>query len=471
MNTTKNANRLEKLRKSRSLNDVVSVMKDIGKDLLSSRRAVQKIEASNKRSNKGVQKISISSTPAKPKSLKIGHDGHGPDIKLKTIEAPDVKKAKQAQKATFTKRSKSEGISLQNTKYVAPNIGSAEKIQNSIDIIHDLHENLVELDASREKIIQQFKGAKNYKIALNGLNALISEQEEILGSAYNMLEVIAQKHIPEELEDMHEALEDFLGDHLHQNQYQEMRQEIYVTVKHTDDKVDGAVSKGPKKIKIDVKNADFAFHCYTIVSGLKNSDGYEFEEYCIVLTGLVDRNGTLHYHLNAMPDFKSPGKFDIGAEVIDEHAMITRMSLLLAHNDLVTELERKPMPLNTKSAKEKGFHGIPDVKTVSVIDNTLRVTIEKGKATATNIERVKIEVMSLLKALIGKRSRSKVLPRKAKNSEGLIVLIFSLIPDVPDTQDRKDYSLNVSKLLDLQNALGLPDDVVEDVKKAMLHRV
>lgn len=469
MNTTKNANRLEKLRKSRSLNDVVSVIKDIGKDLMSSRRAVQKIEASVKRSSKGVQKISISSTP-KSKVVRFDHSGFGEKAELEKVESPDVKKAKQAQKAKFAKRPKSEGIEV-DAKYVAPNIGSAEKIQNSVDVIHDLHENLVELDASREKIIQQFKGAKNYNLAIKGLNALISEQEEILGKAYDMLEIIAQKHIPEELEEMHEALEDFLTDHLHENQYEEMRQEVYVTVKHTDNKPEGAVSKGPKKIKIDVKNADFAFHCYTIVSGLKNADGYEFEEYCIVLTGLVDRNRIMHYHLNAMPDFKSPGKFDIGQEVTDEHSMNTRMSLLLAHNDLVTEMERKPMPLNTKSAKEKGFHSIPDVKTVHVVDDTLRVTIEKGKATASNIERIKVEVMSLLKAVIGKRSRSKVLPRKAKNSEGLIVLIFSLIPDIPDTQDRKDYSLNVSKLLDLKHALGLPDDVVEDVKKAMLHRV
>jgi hypothetical protein len=354
--------------------------------------------------------------------------------------------------------------------YHAPSIETAEKMQNKVDVIHDLHENLVELDAAREKIKQQFRGAKNLKIALGGIQALQDELTETLQKAYDMLEAIAHKHIPEELEQMNELLVDFLHDNIPETKYEDMREEVYVTMKRPDDKTEGVVSRGPKKIKIDIKNADFAFHCYTIIDKLKNSDGYEFEEYCIVLTGLVDRTGVLHYFLNALPDFKSPGKFNIGQEVTDEHAMNTRLSLLLAHNDLVTELERKPMPLTTKTAKEKGFHSIAGVEEVHVVDDTLRVTITKGEATPSKIENIKMEVRSLLNAVLSKRSKSKVLPRKAKNSKGQIVLIFSLIPDIPDTDERRDYSINVSKLHEMQKALGLPDDVVEDVKKAMLHR-
>lgn len=470
MNTTKNADRMEKLRKARSINDVVSVVRAVAKDIVSHKKTVGTMMKTS--SAKGGRRVATAAGVEQPKSIRVGHTGIGEKIKVKSVPTGTKNQRREIKdaKVKFQRKPLSGGISLKDTKYVAPTIGTAEKMQNKVDVIHDLHENLVELDAAREKIKQQFRGAKNLKVALAGIQALQSELEDTLADAYEMLETIAQKHIPEELEAMNEALQEFLLENIPETKYNEIRAEVYVTMKSIDDEDQGQVKKGPKKIKIDVKNADFAFHCYTIIDGLKNSDGYEFEEYVIVLTGLVDRHGMMHYFLNAMPDFKSPGKFNIGQEVEDEHAMMERITLLLAHNDLVTEMERKPMPLTTKSAKEKGFHAIPGVQSVHVVDDTLRVTIERGKATPTNIETIKMEVRSLLNGVIGRRSKSKVLPRKVKDSKGLIVLVFSLIPDIPDSQERRDYSINVSKLHDMQKALGLPDDVVEDVKKAMLHR-
>lgn len=465
MNTIKNAERMEKLRKSRSLNDVVTVVKNIAKDIGRSKNLVARMASA---ATPKARKVSISAgTPSKPKSIKIGFDGMGPDIK---VDAPTKKTdaGKKENRATFKKKPLSSGVKV--SKYVAPTMNTAEQIQNKVDIVHDLHENLLELDAAQEKIKHQFRGAKNLKVALNGIQALKDELQNTLAKAYDLLEAIAQKHIPDELEEMNEALQEFITENIPETKYNDIREEVYVTVKAPTDANEGAVTRGPKKIKIDVNKADFAFHCYTIIDGLKNSEGYEFEEYCIVLTGLVDRNGVMHYFLNALPDFKTPGKFNIGQEIQDDHAMETRLSMLLAHNDVVTELERKPMPLTTKSAKEKGFHSIEGVEAVHVVDDTLRVTIQRGQATPTKIEYIKAEVRSLLNAVIGKRNKSKVLPRKVKDNKGQIVLVFSLIPDIPDSDERKDYSINVSKLMDLKHVLGLPDDVVDDVKKAMLHR-
>lgn len=455
MNTTKNEKRMEKLRKARSPNDVISVIGEITKDIRKHKGTVGRMSAT-------------AAELPKSKSVRIGMTGVGPQVKLKAIPtgSKQEQRDKDGNRAKFAKRPLGSGIKPEN--YHAPSIESAEKMQNKVDVIHDLHENLIELDAAREKMRQQFRGAKNLKVALAGIQALQDELQETMAKAYDMLETIAQKHIPEELETMNEILVEFMQDHIPETKYEDMRSEVYVTMRSADKIDQGKVSRGPKKIKIDVKNADFAFHCYTIIDKLKNSDGYEFEEYCIVLTGLVDRTGTLHYFLNALPDFKSPGKFNIGQEVEDEHAMNTRLSLLLAHNDLVTEMERKPMPLTTKTAKEKGFHSIEGVDGVHVVDDTLRITVTRGQATPTKLEEIKMEVRDLLSAVIGRRSKSKVLPRKVKAANGQIVLVFSLIPDIPDTDERRDYSVNVSKLHDLQKALGLPDSVVKEVKKAML---
>lgn len=468
MNTTKNSVRMEKLRKSRSLNDVVSIVREVAKDIMRQKKVVSKMQAVA--ASAPGARVSTSATVKQPKAIRIGMDGIGPQKQLKEIvtQTPSQRKEKEAGKVKFKRKPLSGGF--KPAKYVAPSIDTAEKMQNKVDIIHDLHENLIELDASQEKMKQQFGKAKNLKVAMAGITALKNELEETLGKAYDLLETIAKKHIPQELEAMNLVLADFLQENIPQTKYDELREEVYVTMKAADDDNPGIVKKGPKKIKIDIKNADFAFHCYTIINNLKNSDGYEFEEYCIVLTGLVDRHGMMHYFLNALPDFKSPGKFNIGQEVTDEHEMMTRITLLLAHNDLVTEMERKPMPLSTKTAKEKGFHSIEGVESIHVVDDTLRVTIKRGEATPSKIDVIKMEVRALLKAVIGKRSNSKVLPRKVKAANGQIVLAFSLIPDIPDSDERRDYSINLGKLHDMQKALGLPDDVIEDVKKAMLHR-
>lgn len=461
MNTSKNADRMEKLRKSRSLNDVVSVIKNIAKDIGRSKNAVARMEAV---ASATTRKVSTSAGE-RPTKIRINHDGTGDDIKV-VEQKPSSDEGKKGNRAVFRNKKLSGGVSLKNTKYVAPNIKTAEQIQNKVDVVHDLHENLVELDAAREKIKFQFRGAKNLKVALNGIQALQDELQLTLARAYDLLETIAQKHLPAELQAMNSAVADFIAENIPQTKYDSLESEIYVTVKAPTDEDEGVKTKGPKKIKIDVDKADFAFHCYTVIENLKNSGNFEFEQYCIVLTGIVDRNLNIRYFLNALPDFKSPGKFPIGQEITDDHEMQVRMSLLLAHNDVVTEIERKPMPLNTKTAKEKGFHAISGVSEVHVVDDTLRVTLEKtGKPDV-----VKAEVRSLLTAILGKRNRAKVLPRATHDKAGNVVLIFSLIPDIPDTEDKRDYDLNLSKLRDLQHVLGLPDDVIDDVKHAMLRR-
>lgn len=460
MNTTKNADRMDKLRKSRSLNDVVSVIKNIAKDIGRSKNAVARMEAL---ASAPTRKTSTSAGGDRPTKIRIRHDGGGEDIKIVEQE-PSSEEGKKGNRAVFRQKKLSGGVKV--SKYVAPNIKTAEQIQNKVDVVHDLHENLVELDAAREKIKFQFRGARNLKVALNGIQALQDELQLTLARAYDLLETIAKKHMPPELEAMNAAVADFISENIPSTKYDSLENEIYVTVKAPTDEDDGVKTRGPKKIKIDVDKADFAFHCYTVIENLKNSGNFEFEQYCIVLTGIVDRNLNIRYFLNALPDFKSPGKFPIGQEVTDDHEMQVRMSLLLAHNDVVTEIERKPMPLNTKTAKEKGFHAIDGVSAVHVVDDTLRVTLEKKAKSDV----VKAEVRSLLTAILGKRNRAKVLPRATHDKEGNVVLIFSLIPDIPDTEDKKDYDLNLSKLRDLQHVLGLPDDVIDDVKHAMLRR-
>lgn len=459
MNTSKTEQRMEKLRKSRSLNDVISVVGDVSKDV---------------RSHKTVVKRMVAKAASKePKSIVIDNTGLGvmPKMPMPTKPQADSTKKKRGSgggKITLPRKQLSSGIKV--TKYIAPSVENAEKMQNSVDVIHDLHENLHELEAAKAKIKQQFFGAKNLAKVINGIDALHAEVNDTLMDAYDLLDAIAKKHVPAELTEMKNVLTAFIQNTVPEGKYKSMHAEIYVTMKAVDNMTDGEVKKkkAPKKIQVDTASiADFAFHYYILFDSLKNEKGYEFPQYCIVLTGLVSRNGVMNFFLNAMPDFKPPGKFNIGQEVEDENALGARLQMLLAHNDVVTEFERKPMPLTTKTAKEKGFHSIPDVTSVTVDDDLLKVRVKSGLS-HDEIENIKTEVRSLLAALVGPRSKSKVLPRKVIGAKGETILYFSLIPDIPDTAERRDVSINIGKLHDLKKALGLPDEIVEAVKHAML---
>jgi hypothetical protein len=457
---------MERIRKARSLNDVVSIVRDIAKNVVAQQKSVTKMGVSLSAGKK-----------IKDETLDIDHTGKKP-VRVR------VGSKKKKGSAPLSSGAKLEG-------FKAPPAG---QVKEHMEVVHQLHDNVKQLEAARALIEQAFSRSAKKDVALKGIDALIKDSTKIVNNAYDMMEEISKKHIPEELEEMNQSLFDFLLEAVPQDKYANIIQGTYVTLRETDSSVAPA-GKGPSKLKM---NTDFVFSCYNVLENLEASDGYFFPKYVLVLTGVVDHrtkegkpHSVLRYFLNALPDFREPGKYDLGAEVRDEADMMHRASLLLAHNSVVVPFERKPMPLTDSDVKTKGFHGIPNVARAYVDDDQLCVVVKKGKANTANIQKIQTEVMSLLTAVIRTPKKVKeagptgkggtvfksagrgsvILPARPVKEGDNTVLKFSLIPNIPETDAQQKYTVNVAKLKDLQEMLELPDDVMSEVKKALKHHI
>lgn len=441
---TKYADRLEKVRKARSLNDVISIVKDIAKDVVGHKKII----------TKGM--TATAATKPTEETLEIDHGGHGPS-----------KLPKKPKKKYGTKPQKPAGAGVKVEEFVAPPV---KKIKEQSSLIHDLEENFHSLEAAEAMIKQAFSRATKQATALKGIQALKDEVQGMLDKAYELLQDISLKHLPDQLQELNQSLFDFMIEQIPQTKYEDITQHIFVTMHETDQPAGEAKAKGPSKIKIA---SEFSFHCYNVVHNLKTSSDWKFPQYVMALTGVVDKNMKMRFYLNALPDFKAPGKAPLGAEVNDADDLVRRAMLLLAHNDVVTEFDQKPMPLTTQEAEHRGFHRIAGVKSAKVVADELRITVLPGKATQANLQKIELEVRSLLQGVVGnlKRKRTVIMPKVAKNKAGETVIRFRLIPDLPSSGEKQQYHLNVSKLREMQEILDLPDDVAEQIKKVLKEHV
>ena len=261
MTKTSNSARMEKLRKVRSFNDVLAILKDIAKEVIAGKEAVSELKTSLSAGTNPVTEITIDHTgsarPTTPRKVTVGPKVPNP--------------------GSLT------GLKL--TKFVAPPIAVVRK---HYSVISALHDNANELEAIEALITQAFASAKNQKQTLVAIKALRKEVESSLQKAFTALDSIAQKHLPTEMENLGDALVSYIIDSLNPRSYDNLEKEVYVALD-------------------EAKN--IVFSMYISLKGLKNRTGFVFDEYYIILTGVINNKSVIHYYLNAIPEFKVPGKY------------------------------------------------------------------------------------------------------------------------------------------------------------------
>lgn len=414
--------RLERIRKVRSFNDIVSILKDIAKDVRNNTQEVEQLST--------VLSSSSKSAATELKSIKINHRAEGvKPLKVNIKAKPDPSSVKVG------------GVRL--TKFVAPSI---DALMKHSDTVASLHENRVELDAVEATLRHSFSTSPNKRQALNSIKALRADIQLSLDKAFAALNKIATKHMPTEMTEFKDTLVDFLIDNLDAKEYSGLKQLVYATID---------------------KSKNVTFSVYVQLDNLTTHSGYTFESFYVILTGVVDQ-GKIYYHLNTLPDFRPPGKYPIGAAVENATELLVRLKLLLSHNHIVSDLDKKPMPLDTQEARRKGFNKIANVADATVKNDTLTVTLAAGKSSDTIIENVVTNVLPLLNRAVGNTSRknSVITYKKAKRA-GKTVIDFILVPNIPQGEGVKKLTINLSVLGQIKSALDLDDSEVDAIKNAL----
>lgn len=357
--------RLDAVRRVRSLNDLTEITALVRKDLNNSIQALKNLTPA---------KRSIRSLAAQ----RLGFQA----LAANEEDAIELLPGRFKRISTKGRKSKVDALQVKLDKFVAP---PAAKIQKNLKIVQELHDNAKELDALEAMLEQTFRSAKNHPAALKAVRALRVEVDGIVHNALELLNTIAAKHIPDQLQDLRDRVVEYLLDTIDASRYEDIGYSEYVTLPDSN---------------------TVQFSVYIDLDELKNDRGYVFDEYFIVLTALVDvRTKSMEMYVNSMPDFRVPGKYPLGQAVTSQSNLEQRISMLLAHNDLITTMDRSPMPISGADAQAK-FGSIKGVIGVEVKDDSLMVQVAKQDKAANT--RIASEVTSLLNGVMRRKKDSSI---------------------------------------------------------------
>jgi hypothetical protein len=321
------------------------------------------------------------------------------------------------------------------------------------DVINAMYEKVQELDSVEAFLIQAFPEAKGQPAALKAVRALQREVGVAVQKAFGSLAQVAEASIPPEMRSIGNHLNEFLSTFLEADSYESMTETAYVF--RTAASKDDPLSK-----------ATWHYTIYVTIAGLKNSAGYIFEDYNVVLSALIDKTKNAQFYLTTLSDFRIPGKFPIGRQLKSPNDLKTVLTVMLQHNDVINVLNKQAMPLTTEGARTRGFNKINGVKDSTVVDDTLILKLNKMKATTSEINGIISQILPMLKQLVKIKSNSGDIIIKPETDRG--ELHFQIIPTAKHGQAAP--TLNLDKLKHLQFALDLSDEDIEDIKTTIKAR-
>ena len=457
---TINSARMERLRRARSLNDVVAIGTEVGKDITRVRNISKVL---------GIESIAA--------TIKFSHD--------------KVAGTKPGKINVTKKQTAPSDMGAELSSFKSPPLNQV--LQHS-SVIHSLQENLQELEVAAAMVRTTFNRAKNQAPALKALDALVKEARTTLQNAYDSLGYIAKKHLPKEMALVGEEMRTWLIDNLDRRHYSNLSTSVYVTVGQDaatgklPHQQFGTKAKKPTKTKLSVLpkpkkketevptkeelKQDILFAFYINIEDLKDSSGAVLSNYYVILTGVISaRSKKMRYFLTGLPEFQAPGVYAPGAEVATPGEAIQRLRMLLSTNDILSSLEKKPMPINTADAARKGFNRLPGVSSTYVADDSLWVVMKKTKDLDAAIEKVVGHVFPLLNKAVGNDRRTTRNPIKYKHiiRKGENIIQFFLTPNVKKSDSQP--GITAEQLMDLKESLGIPAHVMEDIKKVLKRHI
>lgn len=307
----------------------------------------------------------------------------------------------------------------------------AAELKKHVDVVNKLYDNVVELDAAEAMVKQSFAGNKKQAAALAAIRDLKRSIDDSINDAFDALGAIATKHVPTKFAKLTDAITSHLLDHLPSTSYKDIFRQLYVVPDPTE-------------------SGFFHFCEYIGIDGLKNAQGFEYAAYYIVVTGVVEKTGVMKFHVNGLPDFKVPGRYPVGREVLDLSGAKKHIDMLLDHNNFVVDHERRPMPIDGDRATTAGFTSLPGVASVKIDDDALIAVLKSGLS-AEQIAQANVEIRARLSSIVGRKSGTLFQSKLVRNGSKQ-ALKFILVSDVG-----KKMNISLQRLDEVSELMGLTD--------------
>jgi len=386
--------RSDKIRKARSFNDILDVIGEIAKDTFAAGKLVKKLYTS---------------------------------VSAKTKDEVFV-----------VQRNKPGAIKTKMDVSAIPD-PSKKAIVKHMDIIGELHDAIKDLESIDATIQQSFRTSKNFQKASAGVKALIKENKEYLTQAYNALEKIANKHIPKNLQNIADNIEEFLISILPKDSYSNIL--------------------GYNYILLDDKEKTVNYYCYLEITDLK-LEKYKLDNFYFILSGILNiATGEMKIYLSGVPDFKIPGKAPLGINIGTTQDIKLTVRAILASNKIMKEFDKKPLPLPTTKSELRKFK-IPGVTGVEVKNDSLYVRFDKRKIDYD--ETIK-QIIPLINLSFNRDKRSSIAhsPVKRGTESGWIRFSLTFNPE-------QKGSINVQRLRELADTFDLQESEINKLKYFLL---
>lgn len=412
------SSRIDRIRRVRSSADALVIISDIA----ASCSSVSKVLSSFHKKRGSTSLISVGSD----ESIQLGGRG--------------VRK---------TRLSNLAGIKLDG--YKSPKAASLAKYVTSLK---QLHENEADLNTIEATLKHSFASTPAQKKALAAIQSLRKELNTSLDKVFDVLNNIGVNYMPKEMVGIQESVSKIAIDML-DGMYESVHDDMdYV--------VPGSLVTDKSAHGID--DSSFVFSHYIQFLKLRNSSGFVFDSFFVILSGVVTSKGTLSLHLNAFPNFITPGHYPLGKVVHDEKDIKQRLGYLLSHNDIATGFERKPMPIDRHDA-DQSIAKLAGVRAVRVTDDELKIYMPLNSSSAA-VNKVVTTIMPLLQFKSGSRT-TNVQYKTSKTSKDL-VLTFILTRTIGNLSGAEKKSIvDAAKVTELRAQLGLTEEQASAVRKAL----
>lgn len=403
---------IEEIKKARNINEILTVLKKIGRSIKQHAGTIDRI----------LEAVSNTSISAKaPNDIEL--EVLSPRKKLEFVRTDDVKK-------------------IPLSEFKQPNGTLVQKHLKDIDA---LYSHTLELQTAEAIILQNFSKLGTREQALKQVRLLIEEAAVAINKGLKAVNLIARKHVPAELKTLVNSVKRHLEKTLDPKAFNGLI-EPYLYIAYPDE-----------------KKGHFLFQYYIPLDGLMDTEGYQYEEYIIVLTGLINVQGQMAYHITTLPTFQTPGSFDIGRPVESQSEALRRVSTLISRDNVLVRVDRKELGTDTPQAS-KALGKIKYVHDVRVLNKSLFLFLST-KTTPQQINDILTQALPIIYSLVGLRRKNKsALKYSVKNTrKGQKVLEFILTPN----QQRDEYTTNLAKLGELRDLLDLSPELVKQVKQAL----
>lgn len=344
------------------------------------------------------------------------------------MDMRDTRASKEARKASVQENFK------------APALADLKK---HTDVVNRLHDNVLELDAAEAMIKQSFAGHKKLAPALKAIKELKADIDASLNDAFDALEAVAEKHVPSKLARTTDALVGHLIDVLPAKTYKDVFKSLYVVP--------------------DKESGQFQFCSYLGIEGLKNLQGFTYDQYYFIVTGVINKQGVMRMYINGLPNFKIPGSYPLGKEFADTNAAKKQINLLLDHNNFVVDHEKLPMPVDEQRAKTAGFTNIKGVESVEVKDDEFIAVLQPGITDrAANL--VVQDLLARLNSIVGATKNDKVFQYKPVRRGTKKAIKIILVPNIG-----RKMNLSLQQLDEVAEQLGMSDRQKSAMRFALQH--